>query len=485
MDECQYKRLAQICDKILLDQPDNIYRIAIDWLHVPKEHAYLLAKYENPQKGLFIRFLYYLAHRLFCLSKSILLHIFSFSLHKIDKKRDLLIISHLINIEHYQREADFYFGKVNVDLDVQFLIKNHTVYSAKEIESTCQSSTHKSLASKVILPTTINPFVELFFLIKSFQQFILLFLMGLRCKESFERAVMFRAATESMSLSTFDALKMHYQIGIVLRKTKPKAILTTYEGHAWARLVCCSAKQYDPSILRLGYRHLPIFRLEHSNQRPLNTAFNPDYILTAGEIGYQQFKRMAKQLNCQFAILGNPKRINITTKNTQSVCLVLPEAIPQEYIHFFTYAIECARRHPEIMFLLRPHPNITKQQLFKQVEALNHLPPNAKLSSNPIEEDIACAKWAIYTGTSAIIQAGMAGVIPTYLKMPNPYYKIKSQLHVDILHELSDKIPQAMSYESFSQLVKTEYDVAPIVDYCQKLYSEMDYSIVKGIIEKW
>ena len=52
MDEQQYKRLAQICDKLLFDQPDNIYRIAINWLHVPRADAFLLAKYENPQNKL-------------------------------------------------------------------------------------------------------------------------------------------------------------------------------------------------------------------------------------------------------------------------------------------------------------------------------------------------------------------------------------------------------------------------------------------------
>jgi len=468
MDEYQYKRLTQICDKILLDQPDNIYRIAIAWLHVPKEHAYLLAKYENMQKGLVIRFFYYLACRLFGLCKSGLFYVFSLNLYKIDKKKDLLIISHLINIEHYHQEADFYFGKVNVDLDTQFLLLNHIGQSVKKIKSK-----HTPKHNKIILPTSINPFVELFIFVKCFQQFMALLIMGLQCKDSFERAIILRAAVESVSLGTLNALKIRHQIGIVVRKTKPKAILTTYEGHAWERLVYQFAKQYNPSILRLGYHHPPITRLEHASQRPLNTAFNPDYILTTGAIGLAQFKKKAQQLNCQFAILGSPPKTNII-KNTQPICLVLLDAYLEK--HTFAYILDCARIHPEIIFLFRVHPLIAKRKIFDISKSPDRLPPNVKISSNPIEEDIACAKWAIYTGTSAIIQAGMAGVIPIYHKIPN-------QLHVDVFHELSDKVPQAMSCEDFSQIVKAQPNISAIVAYCQRFYSEMDYSIVKEIIE--
>ena len=61
-------------------------------------------------------------------------------------------------------------------------------------------------------------------------------------------------------------------------------IITTFEGHAWERLVYYYARRANPNIKCFGYQHSAVFEHHNSIKRPLNNKYNPDVVFTSGKI---------------------------------------------------------------------------------------------------------------------------------------------------------------------------------------------------------
>ena len=59
----------------------------------------------------------------------------------------------------------------------------------------------------------------------------------------------------------------------------PDYIITTFEGHAWERLVFRSAREVCPQVKCLAYQHAPIFKNQHSIRRFIGNTYEPDYTL--------------------------------------------------------------------------------------------------------------------------------------------------------------------------------------------------------------
>jgi hypothetical protein len=56
----------------------------------------------------------------------------------------------------------------------------------------------------------------------------------------------------------------------------------------------------------------------------------------------------------------------------------------------FKFALDCARRSPDISFALRPHPLVDTKSLLNRLPALQKLPENVSLSiDKPLEQELA------------------------------------------------------------------------------------------------
>ena len=63
-----------------------------------------------------------------------------------------------------------------------------------------------------------------------------------------------RAASEALSDSALATLRMSEQVGALVAKLRPSAIVVNHEGHVWERVVFAAASQPagDPEALAIG-----------------------------------------------------------------------------------------------------------------------------------------------------------------------------------------------------------------------------------------
>ena len=98
----------------------------------------------------------------------------------------------------------------------------------------------------------------------------------------------------------------------------------------------------------------------------------------------------------------------------------------------FDFALDCARRSPDISFVLRPHPMVDIRSLLHRLPFLRNLPGNVSLSvDKPLEQEFAQTRYCLYRGSSAAMHAARAGIKPYYFARPG-------ELSFDCLFELGD-----------------------------------------------
>jgi len=163
---------------------------------------------------------------------------------------------------------------------------------------------------------------------------------------------------------------------------------------------------------------------------------------------------------------------------------VLPEGIPDECHLLFGFSLECARSNPDIEFLWRLHPILKYETLVAQNPALGNLPSNVRLSTGSLEEDISCSGWVLYRGTTAVVQAVVAGLRPLYLQSPG-------ELTIDPLYELQ---VWRTSVSTVSELYRTirsdrqrlpaenQRDSSIAGEYCKQFYSPIDPAALETAI---
>jgi hypothetical protein len=214
----------------------------------------------------------------------------------------------------------------------------------------------------------------------------------------------------------------------------------------------------------IGYQHAALFRLQHAIRRNLAREYNPDHILTAGAISKAQLDRAPGLNGIPISILGSNRTLNGTETIRQHTsqadqaklfenpaCLVLPEGISSECHLLFEFSLDCAQACPEIQFIWRLHPIVMYESLVDQNRKLRSLPRNIVLSQATLEEDIARCCWAIYRGTTAIVQAVAAGLRPIYLQLPG-------EMTIDPLYELSDWRRSVNTVVDFQSAIRCDQD---------------------------
>lgn len=290
---------------------------------------------------------------------------------------------------------------------------------------------------------------------------------------------------------------MAQQIGTLVAKLKPKAIVVTYEGHAWERIVFAAARSTIPEVRCIGYQHSALFRLQHAIQRKLAHGYNPDQILTSGILGKKKLEQAPDLKGIPISVLGSNRGImagahdleptprpRILGYSDRRACLVLPEGIASECHLLFEFSLACAQVCPDIEFVWRLHPAITFESLVIQNTKLRNLPRNVVLSRENLEVDIARCCWALYRGTTSIVQAVGAGVRPFYLQVPG-------EMSIDPLYELGawhtsvakiDDLKRAIEADKTNPQSKDEPAFVLAEQYCRDFFMPLNMDAFKAAI---
>lgn len=455
MNQEQYESLCDACDRALLAEESGKDVVAIPWLHVLREHPVVLAAYE----GLFrepagpeasrswSRILR--ARASWLRQIGIALRSESrpwFGLATLPQRVDILFVSHLLNISHAGMVDDFYFDKLPGILaarghSVVIALINHTYRRGAPLADKWKGSA----VDRVVLSDSLGLAGEVALHRRMSAEASRLRQRAKEQSPGLLRRVLDRASQEAVSGATRTTLRLGEQIAALAVALKPKAIVVTHEGHAWERIVFAGARSAVPDVRCVGYQHAALFRLQHAIQRGLAPAYNPDHILTSGPVFKARLDRAPGLRGVSISVLGSSRgvaqdasagvvaakvRPRITSEPNRQGCLVLPEGMLSECDFLFGFSLECARAFPDVRFIWRLHPLVAFESLMARNAKLQKVPDNVVLSDAPLETDIMRARWALYRGTTAIVQAVGAGVRPLYLRLPG-------EMTIDPLYELA------------------------------------------------
>ncbi len=388
---------------------------------------------------------------------------------------DVIIVSHLINIDHLNSDNDFYFQNISDflndnNVNCLFLLIDHTTGTIKNPINFFS----RVEGSRIILPRKIGFNGEMLIIFKMIKEFILMKITSLNEKGLLKEVLKNSSNFKEIESSLF-ALRLGSQVKEALKFYAPKAIMTTFEGHSWERVLFKVANDYDGDLLRMGYQHSIVTKRAYAIARPLGREYDPDIIFTSGDITNLFFKKLHKNYHSKIVTLGSRKKsayLSNTEKVKKKVCVVLPEGVVEECEKLFRFSIKCAQEVPNMEFIWRLHPVISFKEVFHYM-SINELdlPGNITISNSSIDDDILNSKFALYRGTTAIVEAIYGKVIPIYLA-------IDDEMTIDLLYEFDVKYRKIVfSVDDFIEIANSEklqFDTS-LIDYCHRYFMPFNF----------
>ena len=419
----KYEKLCESYDQILLHSSSSKI-VANSYLHILKAHPETLNKYCLSQFSIIYLQLRFGLIALIRVFQSIFTKKHTFR--KIPAS-DILFVSHLTNNQQLSKDDDAYFGSLpnqlskmqinsNIALIKHIKISNHQLL--KNLEST--------KINRVLLNSSL-----------SFLSEIKLYIGQITSKKELNSIIKDLkidnilakfAVVHRLSSGTFNSLRIAIQIEQIIKKTNPKYIITTFEGHAWERLVYYYARRTNPNIKCFGYQHSAVFEHHNSIKRPLNNKYNPDVVFTSGKIAENILNQSQVKIG-KVLCLGTDKYLPpIISPCKSNCCLVIPEGSISESLILFNLSFNYAMQDQNQQFIWRLHPLLSFQKLKKYSPIFKKIPSNIYLSEDDLDSDIKKCNSVLYRGSTAVINAINAGLKPIY------YQQSTDELGVDPIY---------------------------------------------------
>ena len=474
MNKNRHQELCKIFDQILTNDPTPQI-VANNYLHILNLDPESLKKY-NPSNAeniwLSIRSKLVFLVRIFQ-------SIFN-TKHDYDHlhghiKSDVLFVSHLTNEKQFSKSDDAYFGdlpelllKCNVNSSIALL--RHISVNDKKILKGWQSGK--------IPRFVLNP--SLFFLSE-----IKLYLTQIKSKKQLHSTLKRLPIDAKIAKCilryhySLSAIRIAKQVADIAKKTNAKFVITTYEGHAWERLVYYYVRKVNPDIKCFGYQHAAVLEYQHAIKRPLSAEYNPDIIFTSGLVTKYIFEKEGLK-GSEIVCLGSPKNLipNMVINKVQS-CLVVPEGMISECLILFKLSLEYARQHKNQKFIWRLHPLLSFEKLKKQSSIYKGLPDNIILSEGCLDDDIQKCSSVLYRGSTAVVNAINAGLKPIY------YQQSSDELCIDPIYTHKNGKSIVHNQEELGLALDRDIDAKTMQSlhgFAQDFYTPLDVSALLKLL---
>jgi hypothetical protein len=501
LNEEQYRKVCEACDRVLLSSGTTLERIAVPWLHVLREHPFFLKDYQSlfvvssvlsAAVQLFVRKGRNYASWLRQMWRALRSDGAPWrSSQVLSGPVDVLFISHLLNDADAGNPADFYFGNLPEALKeegrrVVVALIDHSA----NLDSSRALRWHGGGVARVVFSETLDLQSELSLYRRLNRESFQLKNSAKRESVALLKKVFSRASLEALSGGARTALRLSEQVDRLVTAINPKMIVVTYEGHAWERAIFSAARRASSGLRCFGYQHAAIFRLQHGALRKLGHPWDPDLILTAGSVSKGQIENSMKAQGIPVRILGssrarpNLRESEITDPDAGAcdACLVLPEGIISECLLLFEFSLKCAGLMPAMRFIWRLHPLVSRESLIEANPRLCVLPANVEFSQLPLEDDLKRTRHALYRGSTAIVRAACAGLQPVYLMQAG-------EMTIDPLYELDAvraKVAEPIEFQAtIGKKIATEAglrDQQAIIRYCQSFYAPVEPPVILSML---
>jgi hypothetical protein len=492
----QYFKLCKKCWEILNSENSKLERIAIPWLHPIREHPIFLDRYKVlfSEKGrlktkLFF-FKNYVRNKLIWI-RQIYRAFFGpgsywYSNGLIQPEVDCLFISHILNPSQLSDIDDFYFSIIPSELvKRKYSIIVGYINRLDLRDRRIQKSIKSSSFTKVYFTNALSLYKEITFRKSLTKESHELKLNAILSPDNFTKDVYNNAANVIFNGESQAMLRLYQQVRRLVQESKPKAIISTYEGHAYERICMAAARSINPNIVCISYQHTGTFKFSNTIKLQFQPQYNPNAIFTSGIECKEVLSKLRTFDNTYIEVLGSNRgmensNIRESKKNKQFICLVLPEGIISECLLLFKFSLECAILCPDIYYIWRLHPGVTFGELKAIEKRFNNLPSNIILSNLTLEEDIVFSNWVLYRGTTSIFKAIFCGLRPLYFKEReemtlDPLFDLKVwRVIIDSSHNLLEVIKDDISSDfcTFSYF----HDFA--MEICRRRFSKIDLDVL-------
>jgi len=458
MTEQEYAAIAAAGDRLLCAQDTSLARLAIPPLHVINEHPGCTSVYDPAARRLadwedFPRAALRAARAVVRSARR------GREASGTRAPIDVLIISHLVNPTQLEQTDDLYFGPLQ-----QLLTDN----GATSLLAFVNHLRFEPQGSS-ILPKHAPPAVEAQLWLQSFKERNALRALARATHDP----IALLASRHAWLEPTVANLRLHRSIAELCQAHSPKIVLTTYEGEACERIIWHAARSNGAKPLCVGYQHARVLPRAHAIRRSLGLDCDPDVVLTSAQSSHAALAGSPGLAAVKFIRYGSHRTAPAAQRpssHKREICLVLPDAAPAECALLLEFASACAKQLPAVTFELRPHP----------ATEVRAMPANVMLSTGGASLAEACseASWCLYRGSSAVVQAVMAGVRPFYLQQPD-------EMSFDPLAGLSGWREMVASPEDFvarRQIPGKPGEWQAAVDFCQQHTSLLEPAAVTQLL---
>ena len=468
LNKLEYKKLCKVCD-LIIENSTSISRNSISYLHIIRPHHIDLKKYQIIFSESNARFF---LNSLTKFLKVYLNFIVSFLKISFNSKSnfkktinvDIFFVSHLFNKNQLLNNQDLYFYNLSEDLNSKSLKVNRIF-----IKHTKQKIDSKD--NFIIGNLSIVYEIKIRLLqIKEF--LVLLYSSVFDSNCSLEKRVKIQSSIDCLSYSTLSNLRVYFYIKKLVKQYSPKLILTTYEGHAYERLIY-KAINSCKSTISSGYQHSAVFKHQHSILKNRGGGYDPNFIFTSGKITHKIFsnyfdKKKLFELGSSRGSLFANRELNASN------ILVIPEGLIDDVDVFINLIKSVSKKFKNFQFIIRFHPSIPKKIIQKRKESLKDI-KHIIFSNSSLEEDILKSNYVLYRGSTAVFSSVISGLTPIYYDL--------NEIDLNPLFELKESIQYVNEPEDFANIV--EDDLATKTKnktYCKKYFTDFNSLSILNLI---
>lgn len=403
---------------------------------------------------------------------------------------DVLFVSHFLNRSQAAKAVDPYFG----DLADRLADRGYSVVTALiDHSSAARSSADMNdwaggRSPRVLLARSIGFKDE--------------FRIGMELGAAAMRIARLRAdpdlaklaglaAIDCLDTGSRDALRIGKHVGRLAGRLRPKLLIVTYEGQSWERVAFQAARAAAGTVHCVGYSHAAMFPLQYALAVRLSNGYDPDTILTAGDLMRERLKESASLQNVEIATLGSVRATPLvegSQPDKEPVCLIVPEGILSEAVELLSFSARAASANPAVQFRIRLHPAMSKDDLLGACPQFRSFPANMSWGREAtLNEELRSARWMLYRGTTSAIQAIMYGVRPLYLELPGEAFDIDPLAQLGTWRKRVSEIKDLTGVLSLDPEIPDKTSPAELVEareFCMRYFMPMRTEVIVDLIER-
>jgi hypothetical protein len=448
-------------NKILNDKNSNELITAINSLHIIKLHNDYLKNQKFFYKNIFILIIQFFYNCAFGTIKWIfrLLENYYFFIVNtktfFDKKKDIIFISFIQNLNFNRSKNDFIYGKIFPFIKSKYKNTKILYLNLTTINSIKLSNHYKN--KLYIFDNILFIKDEIIILYLQFLQ-LKIFFFDFLLKRKISLVFYIRIIISIFTYQTKNNLRYLYQFKNLFLTNKIQVAFSTFEGHAWEKLFFFSSKLNKYKTRVFAYQHLGILGSKQMWIKKFNfNKFSPDLILTCGNINKKKLIKYNKVFMNKVKVIGTYKHIKRNFKKTNKIlkdiyCLVCPEGTITETKFLFKYAFDIARIRPDIKFILRAHPLLEINNFINKYfdkDSVNSL-SNVELSENDFEHDLNKSNVILFRGSYSVISGLLHHLIPVY------YNGVKNDFDINPIQDSNIKTFKVKTINNFVDLLNNK-----------------------------